>query len=247
MGSVCNEIDNFEKLGKVLIQREFNVKQANVDSFWKVELIRRKKDNASFKSSQLIASYNVHSYDDLMGLKELITSICKATGARAYLYINKKSEMQASLDLMSKLSMLVASHGFFYNKSVYESVMSSTTVTGNKRVLVDADDIDNEELVDLVKIVDSCMNQKTLKERCKLLPESLINGLQRSEYTGDDGDKFYDNAICVVPTPHGWHIVSHSFDKEQFRSSCVERFGKTFDVHTNNLVLLYYYSDTENC
>ena len=234
------EIDNFEKLGKVLIQRELLEKQANADSFWKVELIRRKKDNASFKSSQMIASYNVHTYEELMDLRDIAIPVCRATGARAYLTINKKSEMQAALDLMSKLSMLVASHGFFYNKSVYESVMSSTTVAGNKRVLVDADDVSHEELVELVKIVDSCRNQKTLKERCKLLTESLINEMQRSEYTGDDGDSFYDNAICVVPTPHGWHIVSHSFDKEQFNGACIEKLGKTFDVHTNNLVLLYY-------
>lgn len=237
------EIDNFEKLGKVLIQRESILKQATEDSFWKVELIRRKKDNASFKSSQLIASYNVHSYDELIGLRDIVIPICRATGARAYLTINKKSEMQAALDLMSKLSMLVASHGFFYNKTVYETVMLSTTVTENKRVLIDADDIDKEELVELVKIVDSCRNQKTLKERCKLLPESLVNGLQRSEYTGDDGDNFYDNAICVVPTPHGWHIVSHPFDKEQFMETCIEKLGKTFDVHTNNLVLLYFYDE----
>ena len=65
-------IDNFERLGKLIIQKDLVTKKANDDSFWKIELVRRKKDNDDFKSSQLIVSYNVHSYDELIEKKELI-------------------------------------------------------------------------------------------------------------------------------------------------------------------------------
>lgn len=238
-------IDNFDRLGKLIIQKDLVVKKANDDSFWKIELVRRKKDNDEFKSSQLIASYNVHTYDELIEKKELIISICNATGARAYMSINRRSEHQAALDMMVKLSTLLASNAKFYMKTIYESVMSSTKVPHEKRVLIDADDLSRDEVIDLIRIVDDCNNTLTLREGCQLLPEALIDGLLRYKYTNDDNDRFYDNAICCVPTPHGWHIISKVFDQEKFVYKCIERFRKTFDVHSNNIALLYYNKDDE--
>ena len=238
-------IDNFDRLGKLVSQKDLVTKKANDDSFWKIELVRRKKDNDEFKSSQLIASYNVHTYDELIEKKELIVSICNATGARAYMSINRRSEHQAALDMMVKLSTLRASNAKFYMKTIYESVMLSTKVPHEKRLLIDADDLSRDEVIDLIQIVDTCVNNLSLREGCQLLPEALIDGLLRYKYTNDDNDRFYDNAICCVPTPHGWHVISKVFDQEKFGYECMERFGKTFDVHSNNITLLYYNKDDE--
>ena len=239
-------IDNFDILGRFLMKKDITAKKSVDDSFWKIELVIRKKDNCDVKQTRLIASYNVHSYDEMLEKKDLITVICKATGARAYLSINRKSEHQASLDMLVKLSSLLATNASFYMKTMYESVMLSTSISGNKRVLVDADGLSRDEVALLIEMIDSLRNDKRLKERCKLLSDSIVDGQDSSEYTGDDNDRFYDNVICCVPTPNGWHLVCHPFIKEEFNVMCMEKLGKTFDMHTNNLVLLYYNNDKDD-
>ena len=124
-----------------------------------------------------------------------------------------------------------------------QTLMSGNEKTDNNKFFVDLDMKD--EVIDLIRIVDDCANTLTLREGCQLLPEALIDGLLRYKYTNDDNDRFYDNAICCVPTPHGWHVISKVFDQEKFGYKCMERFGKTFDVHSNNIALLYYNKDEE--
>ena len=48
--------------------------------------------------------------------------------------------------------------------------------------------------------------------------------------------KYETNVIDILPTVHGYHIISHPFNPVEFR----KLYDKPIDIHKNNPTLLYF-------
>lgn len=71
----------------------------------------------------------------------------------------------------------------------------------------------------------------------------------RSRFLADNSTDLYDNVICIIPTAHGVHIITHSFDLAQFRYRLEnlsdvklsgEQINEICNVKKDNPTLLYF-------
>lgn len=90
------EIDNFDNVRRMM---SFN---DNGDTLYFVEIIKRKKDNPNMiDSREFLKQYYFKSIDEFNDAEGTIKTLCKALGARAYIYLNARSS--AEVDKYTKI------------------------------------------------------------------------------------------------------------------------------------------------
>lgn len=202
-------VDNFNKVAETLIDP--NMKPSE---FYFVQCLCRSKDgNPAIHGNnkkRVIKFFTVRSKEHLMELKPIITGICDATNARAYIHPTKRDdELVAGVAIETAVHCLTTKN-FKGVKTAYTTACGQSFVPDDKKFIVDIDDTDKMTLTDMYDIemaVNNCRGK-------------LVNG---------------QRVVSYIPTVSGMHLITWPFDVGQFK----EKFP-LIDVHKNNPTLLYY-------
>ena len=192
-------IDNFEQVSKLL---EFD----NKDDFYFLQIIQRKKDGCDVYDSgsngyRRVKTYYIRSVEDLMKRKDKIIELCENNNARAYIHLNVRSAKDVAMEAAKKYIDLIKEDRCEQGHRVYDHCCGVTPKVGvKKKWIVDVDGVGPSVLKEICKRINRC----------------------RSRWPIDNGINppvEYDNVICIIPTVHGVHIITHGFDAEHFKTT----------------------------
>lgn len=186
---------------------------SNDNEFYLLQIIHRSKDglteydNNIHFSNKTIRNYYISNVEYLERKMPSIIEDCKKYNARAYINLNKKSDKQVTLKSLELLAHAVAHDDYKCYKSLIESVCGQTgACDNNKRWIVDVDTKDEDVLTEIVEVINKCKSESVEK------------------------------IVKIIPTLHGFHIITKPFDKKNFR----ELYTEKIDIHDNNPTLLYF-------
>ena len=193
------------------------------DEFYMLQILHRVKDghtkyeHQDRKSrEQVIKTYFVSSPDYLDKKMEEIKDLCRMFNARAIINLNKKSWKQVGLKSLELTAQALGKEGkedkwWKSIKSTVESACGQTgACDGNKTWVLDVDTKDEEERIQIKKIIDLCEPLNTEK------------------------------IIDVIPTVHGFHIITRPFNKQKFMSLYKMVHDDVEDIiKDNNPTILY--------
>ena len=211
-------VDNTEQIKKL-------IDNCGPGEFYMLNILHRGKDGktpyepADKKiSQQMIKTYYVSSAEYLEHKMPEIRDLCHLFNARAVINLNKKSWKRVALESISILTSCLMNEDKEAKwwkdvKSVIDSACGQTgACDGNKVWLVDLDSKD-ENQIELIK--------------------SAVNQCPPFNYE--------DKVVAVVPTKSGYHILTHPFNKMDFKKLYPEKI----DIHENNPTVLYAFSNPE--
>ena len=194
------------------------------NEFYLLQILHRSKDGKTKYepddkkiSQQTVKTYYISSPEYLDYKMNEIKDLCELFNARAYINLNKKSWKQISLKSLEILASTIAkgdSDPMVYNsvKSIMDSACGQTGACDkNKTWIVDVDTKNWNEVEEIKNII----------EQCSPLGINKI--------------------VKVIPTLHGYHIISKPFNKDEFR----KMYQNQIDIHDNNPTLLYFNSKDE--
>lgn len=197
------------------------------DEFYMLQILHRVKDGHTKyepqdkkSCEQIVKTYFVTGPDYIDKKMEEIIDLCKMFNARAMINLNKKSWKQVALKSLELTAQALGKEGKDEKwwKEVRSSVESACGQTGacdgNKRWILDVDTKDENELATVKGIINMC--------------EPL------------DVEKVVD----VIPTIHGYHIVTRPFNKQKFmlhyEAVCIVKNQPVEDIiKDNNPTILY--------
>lgn len=186
--------------------------KGNLDRYFVVELMRRGKDNPDMSAANYhFKNYYIYSWRDLLRYEEEIKNICRLLRLRAYASVNYKLMSQVSLDTLSESARRIAAHDYKKFYNIFESCSGKYVDKGNSVWVID---IDKEDL-DKTNVI------KSFVDECEPLNKEKI--------------------LFEMPTKSGLHIISKSFNLQDFNKKCLNfhGIGKVLDVKKNHLTLLY--------
>lgn len=173
-------IDNFK-----LIEDLINFDDSG-DSFYYLQVIKRKKDENVGKNNKVINSYYICSKEYLDEIKDEIITLCEAFNARAYFGLNRRSFKRIAFETLKEIGTLIYEERYKKIYKAYNSCAGSYS-TGDKLWIVDIDDSNNtEEFMDrIIEEIRKC----------------------------DSG--WEDPIVTTVPTINGVHIITRPFNTNQ--------------------------------
>lgn len=203
-------VDNFEQIKKLI-----NCKEGE---FYLLQIIHRSKDGLTkfdgdtdkpHFSNKTLRSFYVSSPEYLDKKKEEIKELCHVFNARAYFNPNVKSYKQIALKSLSELARMVSNEDYRGILSVVDSSCGQcgSAVHGENYWIVDVDTKDMSEV-----------------NKVKTIIEGYCEPFD------------YKKVIDIIPTVHGYHLISKPFNKKKFH----DMYGNQIDIHNNNPTLLYY-------
>ncbi len=191
------------------------------DTFYKIEIIVRRKDNPDLTSNtKLVKTYYITDKDKLERVFEKeIKPICDALNARAMFYLNKRSFEKTAFAALKQLTDCLYTHDYKSAKRAYNAACGKTCNGGEgKRWIFDIDEKDeNDNIFNILYDIITCV-----------------------------GGKVY----ARVPTKHGEHIITSVFNLQEYKdklsveilrhptSHALEVIEKT-DIHKDNGTILY--------
>lgn len=200
-------VDNTEQIKQLISNCEEN-------EFYVVQILHRGKDGKTqFEpddkkiSVQTIKTYYISSPEYLEYKMKEIRVLCDVFNARAYINLNKKSWKQINLKSLELLARSISNEEYHNLKSLIDTACGQTGACDkNSSWIVD---IDTKDMNEVHKIED-CINKCSSN---------------------------YDiNTIDIIPTLHGYHIISHPFNPMEFR----KLYPENLDIHKNSPTLLYF-------
>lgn len=200
-------VDNTEQIKKLISGCAEN-------EFYVVQILHRGKDGRTqFEpddkkiSVQTVKTYYVSSPEYLEYKMKEIRVLCDVFNARAYINLNKKSWKQINLKSLELIAKDISNECYHSLKSLVDTACGQTGACDkNGSWIVDIDAKDMNE----VHRIENCVNKCSSK---------------------------YDvNVIDIVPTLHGYHIISHPFNPVEFR----KLYPENLDIHKNSPTLLYF-------
>lgn len=189
----------------------------NDDEYYYCQVIERKKDGTTKygnknNDSRLVAPYIIRNMEEYDNYMPRIIKICEATGARAGITLNKKSETKMAKQMLLNVAQRVVS-GQFNSINALTSRLNgrSYTSVNTDKWIIDVDN--NDHLYDVYGIL------KHLRVKHKQGRETTIH--------------------AVLPTYTGAHIVTSKFDSKMFMDRVTDK-KLDISIHKNNPVALYY-------
>lgn len=196
---------------------EENLKFESNDDFYFLQVIQRKKDGnvtgRGNNGARLIKAYYIHSVDYLEEKKQKIIELCQNNNARAYIHFNKRSYFKTACGAQEKLARMLMEGNTFQAPRVWDHVCGELPAQSGRNLLrlVDVDTCDKWKLNAIIRIVNSCRGNE-------------------------------DNKVkLVVPTLHGYHLITSKFDVEQCQQELAINGIDALDIHRDNPTLLYYH------
>ena len=201
------------------------------DDFYFLQIIQRKKDGNIVPSAngyRTIKTYYIRSLEDFDRRKEAIIQLCKQNNARAYINLNVRNAREVALTAAKAYIDLVREDRCSQGHRIYDHACGVTPKMGvKKKWIVDIDDLSPEQVETICNIICKC----------------------RSEYHYNAINDVYDNIIARIPTAHGHHIITHSFNAKRFReileqttkiSLTKDQIINITNVKKDNPTLLYF-------
>jgi hypothetical protein len=205
---MVHTVDNFDLFAKKLFETPLKE-----DEFYFLQILVRGKDGhhvSGNNKNRLVKYYTITSPEQLFSLKNEILAICHVDNARAYIHPTKRNAKEvANLAIENAVHTFVSQNWIGF-KSMYSTACGQSFVKGDKKFIVDLDDIHEGDLI--------------LDEIRKKL----------YSYRGHGGENS-DKVFMTVPTKSGVHLVTWPFDIGQFTKDF-----PGIDIHKNNPTLLYF-------
>ena len=202
-------VDNFELLGNYLFEKRPELTQ---DQFYFLQILVRGKDGnkvSGNNKNRLVKYYVITSKEQLEELKHEIVGICEAVNGRAYIHPTRRSMKEVANVALELTAHTFVSQNWIGLRGVYSTAAGKSLVSSDKQFIVDLDGFTLSQAIEV---------------------NTFINTLRGKR--GDDGKI----TQTVVPTVHGWHLITNAFDVEKFK----EKYPNV-DIHKNNPTLLYYH------
>jgi len=144
-------IDNLEQIKQLLNFEEKG-------DFYMLYVFKRKKDQPegerdNHQSVRTIKSYCVSSIDYLERRYDEIKQLCEMFKARAYIHVQKQNHRDVSLNMMVALAQRIQD-GNNFQQGLFDSVVGQIK-TLEKRWIVDVDTKDEEELLRIMRCVNT--------------------------------------------------------------------------------------------
>ena len=205
---MVHTVDNFDLFAKKLFETPLKE-----DEFYFLQILVRGKDGhhvSGNNKNRLVKYYTITSPEQLFSLKNEILAICHVDNARAYIHPTKRNAKEvANLAIENAVHTFVSQNWIGF-KSMYSTACGQSFVKGDKKFIVDLDDIhEGDPILDEI--------------RKKLY-----------SYRGHGGENS-DKVFMTVPTKSGVHLVTWPFDIGQFSKDF-----PGIDIHKNNPTLLYF-------
>jgi hypothetical protein len=127
--------------------------------FYMLYVFKRKKDQPedekdNHQSVRTIKTYCIESIDHLERRYDEIKQLCEMFKARAYIHVQKQNHFDVSLNMMVELAQRIQ-NGQHNQKGLFDSVVGQIK-TQEKRWIVDVDMKDEEVLLKIMELVNSC-------------------------------------------------------------------------------------------
>jgi hypothetical protein len=198
-------IDNFEQISNLL---NFSVP----DSFYFVQLIKRKKDNPDMKKGETVVdNFFFYRPEDIINIKHKIVDRCHLFNARAYINLNRLDLRSVAEGCVVELGHLLKKRDYRGVKDMYYSVCGQQNADSTKKWVVDVDMPEEKDA--LLQCIQECL----------IYPEK-------------SGYKIID----TIPTVSGYHIITNPFTHDEFNKLIKIRGLSPCDVHKNSPTLLYF-------
>ena len=185
------------------------------DDFYFLQVIQRKKDGNETgrgnNGARLIKAYYIHSIEHLEEKKQKIIELCQNNNARAYIHLNKRSYFKTACGAQEKLARMLMEGNTFQAPRVWDHVCGELPALSGKSLLRLVDVYDKWKLYSIVDIISKCRGNE--EDRVKL----------------------------VVPTLHGYHLITSKFDVEQCQQELALNGFDALDIHRDSPTLLYYH------
>lgn len=127
-------VDNYHQINSL-------ISFADSDSFYFMQVIKRRKDNPEMKrESYSLRSYYIKSAQSFWDMRPEVISLCETQNCRAMINLNRKSFKKVSLELLGRLAGKLKCGEYASLSHEYDSICGSKEVnTGDKLWIVDVD------------------------------------------------------------------------------------------------------------
>ena len=224
-------IDNFEIVKDNLLRFDAD------GEFYMVLVLKRRKDTKGQmvegvdEDNRLIKHYFVYDKAYLEKKAEAIRVLCEQNNARAYILPQRRSCRLVLWALHGKVSdtLKSGSMNVHFDHLIRACVagMHETEEKCHKRWLIDIDEDDTETLIaakawrgkHFSPVSDNFVVREysewiAHKIRCALVLRYGERGNDAKEFMPKIGGKYLESDITVLPTPHGFHIVTPPFNRD---------------------------------
>lgn len=205
------EINNFDKLRQFLAKETTFVADNKKSIIW-IWVVMRAKDNAEHKE-RTIKSYHIQSLEDFDYKKDEIIELCCRYHCRAYICVNPKPVLNVLFSLqsivMENIKNEVNGGSSMLLKGMLDSAVMKSGSNGNKFWIIDVDTFDEDAIARAYNAINNAS----------------------SNFTGN-------NIIATIPTAHGMHFITHTFD-----TRVLTHFDAPTELKKEGLTLLYAYLD----
>ena len=229
-------IDNFD-----LVERDV-LQFSGEGIFYMILILKRRKDSKGKmaegvnEDNRLIKHFFVYDREYLEKKRQAIINLCDQNDARAYILPQRRCCRQVLWALHDAVSDTLkrGSMNTHFDHLIRSSVAGCHEVAdkSHKRwvIDIDADDANTVSLmlnwvdvdihaydpswpsIKLAKMFVDCLAGKI---RGALVPKYGERGLLAKDFMPSLSCAYDDSDICVLPTPHGFHIVTPPFNREQ--------------------------------
>jgi hypothetical protein len=112
----------------------------NEESFYHIQLIKRKKDNKNTPSYRILKTYYIKSKEHLASKMEEIINLCNHNQARAYINVNRKNIYKASKSMLIDVATAFVNKQYWVFKTIFDSAVGNKySNEGNKLWILDID------------------------------------------------------------------------------------------------------------
>lgn len=203
-------VDNFELLAGYLFDER---RPLTEDEFYFLQILVRGKDGnhvSGNNKNRLVKYYVIRSKEQLLDLKDEIIGICHVVNGRAYIHPTRRSLKEVANKALEDTAHTFVSQNWIGLRGVYSTAAGQSYVSGDKQFIVDLDDFQYNDVLEVSMFIDHLRGRKDERGRI---------------------------AQKIVPTKHGYHLITNAFDVGEFTKKY-----PGIDIHKNNPTLLYYKS-----
>lgn len=200
-----------DNFDQILDILEFN----NSDEFYFLQIIQRKKDGCVTDTGnngyRTVKTYYIFSREQLEHKRAKITELCQSNHARAYITLNRRNAEEVACTAIQEYAKLIQEGNCYQGYRIWDSSCRHTRARGYKPLwVVDVDSKDENYLNTIIEIVNSCRGAQDIKVK------------------------------HVIPTAHGYHLITIGFDTNQFAQQLAIRNLDSIDIQKDNPTLLYF-------
>jgi len=114
---------------------------SDVNDFYIIELIQRRKENPSIsRNLNIIKKYNITSLEKLKECMEEIIIFCNVSNCRAYIRLNRRNFKDLSLEVMVKTTELIRDGQYKALRKVHDKVAGNHHSEKVRKWIVDIDE-----------------------------------------------------------------------------------------------------------